>query len=154
MVGDDVGGRLVSSAADGKVTFKEEWTKGNLRNKHGGAVIVGDLVFADTDDSGRPYCAEWKTGKTKWTRNDSKNRGKGSGSASITYADGHLYVRYANGVVALVPASASSYSEKGSFKIPNSDYNSWAHPVVAGGRLYLREKDTLWVYDVKRGKVR
>jgi hypothetical protein len=74
---------------------------------------------------------------------------RGEGSASLAYADGHLYVRYSNGRVALVDASAATYKEKGSFKIPNSDRNSWAHPVVVGGRLYLREKDVLWCHDVK-----
>jgi hypothetical protein len=82
----------------------------------------------------------------KWHNGE---RTQGSGSAAITYADGHLYVRYDNGYVALVDADPKGYKEHGSFKIPNSDSNSWNHPVVAGGRLYLREKDVLWCYDVK-----
>ncbi|MGL4550669.1 MAG: PQQ-binding-like beta-propeller repeat protein [Gemmataceae bacterium] len=137
---------LSLSAADGKVTVKEEWTKNNLRNKHGGAVVVGDLVFADTDDSGRPYCAEWKTGETKWVA----GKKSGSGSAALTYADGSLYVRYDNGTMVLVPAAASGYEEKGSFKIPGKKGPpSWAHPVVIGGKLYLREAEQVHCYDVK-----
>jgi outer membrane protein assembly factor BamB len=141
------GGALLTLSADGKggIRVKEEYYNPRLRNKHGGLVIVGAYVYGDTDDSGRPFCAEWKSGTVKWT----KGRSRGNGSASLTYADGHLYVRYANGYVALVPAEASGYREKGIFKIPNGDHNSWAHPVVVDGRLYLREKDRLWVYDVK-----
>ena len=143
------GGMLLTLSASGeKVTATEEYFERKLNNKHGGVVIVGDYAFADSDDGGRPYCAEWKTGKVLWTRG---RVGSGSGSASVTYADGSLYVRYSNGWVALVPAVAKGYSESGSFKIPNSDTNSWAHPVVVGGRLYLREKDVVWCYDV-RGK--
>jgi outer membrane protein assembly factor BamB len=138
------GALLTLSGEGGGVDSKEEYYKTALKNKHGGATIVGDLVFADTDDSGRPYCADWHTGEIKWTK-----QGRGEGSAAITYADGHLYVRYANGRVALVPATADGYREKGSFKIPNGDRNSWAHPVVIGGRLYLREKNVVWCYDVK-----
>jgi hypothetical protein len=50
---------------------------------------------------------------------------------------------------ALVPATPDGYKEAGVFRIPNRDRQSWAHPVVIDGKLYLREKDTLWVHDVK-----
>jgi outer membrane protein assembly factor BamB len=143
---DKGGGALLTLESNGDgVKVKEEYFKKELQNRHGGVTVVGDLVFADVDHNGRPYCAEWKTGEIKWQRT---GRGTGQSSASITYADGHLYVRYSNGWVALVPATAAGYKEVGGFKIPNSDRNSWAHPVVIGGRLYLREKDTVWCYDV------
>jgi outer membrane protein assembly factor BamB len=144
------GGALLTLSKDGDgVSAKEEYYEGDLRNKHGGVVVVGDYVYGDTDDSGNPYCAEWKTGRTQWKRNQTKVKFRGSGSASLTYADGHLYVHYANGYVSLVPASPKGYKEAGSFKIPNSNANSWAHPVVIDGKLYLREKDAVWCYDVK-----
>ena len=74
-------------------------------------------------------------------------------SVSVTYADGDLYFHYANGWVALVKASPEKYVESGGFKIPNTNdrtSQSWAHPVVAGGKMYLREQDTVWCYDVKQ----
>jgi outer membrane protein assembly factor BamB len=143
------GALLTLSEADGKVTSKEDYFSGKLTNKHGGAVHIGDYIYLDRDDSGNPWCVEWKTGKIKenWLK-DARDK-QGHGSASLTFADGNLYIRYDNGYVALVPADPDGYKEKGIFKIPNSDSNSWSHPVVIGGRLYLREKDTLWVYDVK-----
>ncbi len=149
-VGYKNGGGLVTlSATDGKFKAKEEYFSSKLTNKHGGAVQVGDYIYGDTDDSGKPWCVEWKTGKvaTDWLKNAGNK--SGSGSASVTFADGNLYFHYDNGYIALVPATPDGYQEKGSFKIPNSSRMSWAHPVVIGGRLYLREKDTLWVYDVK-----
>jgi outer membrane protein assembly factor BamB len=142
------GGALLElSATDGQLTAKELYWNHELNNKHGGVVIVGDKVYADRDDSGTPYCADLKTGKTKWHKNE---RTQGQSSAAITYADGRLYVRYANGFIALVEANDKGYKEHGCFKIPNGDNNSWNHPVVIGGRLYLREKDVLWCYDVKQ----
>jgi outer membrane protein assembly factor BamB len=142
------GGALLDlSAVDGQLKAKELYWNNELNNKHGGVVIVGDNVYADRDDSGTPYCADLKTGKIKWHKNE---RTQGQSSAAITYADGRLYVRYANGYVALVEASDKGYKEHGCFKIPNSDHNSWNHPVVVGGRLYLREKNVLWCYDVKQ----
>lgn len=141
------GGALLSLASTGAgINAKEEYYDGSLRNKHGGVVVVGDYVFGDYDDKGRPWCAEWNTGKIVWQK---RSRTRGQGSASLTYADGNLYIRYDNGYVALVPASADGYEEKGVFKIPNSSRNSWAHPVVIEGKLYLREQNIVWCYDVK-----
>ena len=154
-------GRIYSAAGYGRgaglvqlqptaagVSAKEVYFNKELTNKHGGAVRVGTLVFSDRDDSGNPQCADIATGKILWRRPRPESRESGSGSASLMFADGQLYIRYANGYVALVDASSKGYVEKGSFKIPNSDSNSWNHPVVAGGKLYLREKGVLWCYNV------
>jgi outer membrane protein assembly factor BamB len=145
------GGALLKLTADGKdVSAKEVYFKGELTNKHGGIVVVGDYVYGDTDDQGRPYCIEVKTGKVKWKRES--RQGKGDGSASVTYADGRLYFHYQNGVVALVEASPEGYKEVGSFAVPKKEGAAWAHPVVAGGKLYLREGDRLYCYDVREKK--
>ncbi|HZT78946.1 MAG TPA: PQQ-binding-like beta-propeller repeat protein [Gemmataceae bacterium] len=142
------GGALIELVSDGgEVKPKEIYFNRELNNKHGGVLLVGKHVYGDRDDSGNPFCADLETGKVVWKKRD---RSEGRGSAAITYADGNLYVRYDNGWMALVPATPDGYEEKGGFKIPNSDHNSWAHPVVVGGKLYLREKDVIWCYDVKK----
>lgn len=142
------GGALIQLKANGEnVTATEVYFKRELTNKHGGVVVVGDYVYGDTDDQGRPFCAEVKTGKVLWKRD--RNEGKGKDSASLTYADGRLYIHYQNGVVALVEASAKGYKEVGSFKVAKTQGPAWAHPVVVLGRLYLREGDMLYCYDVR-----
>jgi outer membrane protein assembly factor BamB len=144
------GGALLKLTADGKdVKAEEVYFKRELTNKHGGVLVVGDYVYGDTDDEGAPYCAEVKTGKVLWKRKPGE--GMGRHSASVTYADGRLYFHYENGVVALVEASPDGYKETGSFKV-KTDGPGWAHPVVAGGRLYLREGDALYCYDVREKK--
>ena len=135
----------LSKGGDKGVTMKEDYFSPKLVNKHGGVLIVGDYAYGDTDDTGHPYCAEWKTGEIKWKRG---REGKGEKSCAITYADGHLYCRYENGHIALVPVPADSYKEVSSFEIVKRREASWSHPVVIGGRLYLREQNTLWCYDV------
>jgi outer membrane protein assembly factor BamB len=141
------GGALLQlSASDGEVKAKELYYNQQLKNKHGGLVVVGDYVYGDHDDSGSPFCAAVKTGKVAWRK---EKRGPGEGSAAVTYADGHLYFRFQNGVMALVEASPDKYQEISTFRIPNAGSPSWAHPVVVGGRMYLREQDTVWCYNVK-----
>jgi outer membrane protein assembly factor BamB len=144
------GGALLKLTADGKdVSAEEVYFKGDLTNKHGGVLVVGGYAYGDSDDQGAPFCADVKTGKVLWKRKHAD--GKGRGSASVTYADGRLYFHYENGVVALVETSPDGYKETGSFKV-KTDGAAWAHPVVAGGRLYLREGDRLYCFDVRDKK--
>jgi outer membrane protein assembly factor BamB len=75
-------------------------------------------------------------------------RTAGSNSAAITYADGRLYFRYQDGLMILIEASPEEYREHGSFLIPEVKKESWSHPVVANGKLLLREQDNLFSYDI------
>ncbi|MBY0230999.1 MAG: PQQ-binding-like beta-propeller repeat protein [Gemmataceae bacterium] len=137
------GGSLL---ALGKKEMKEAWHRAELKNRFGGVLATGDLLFGDTDMEGRPFCAEWKTGKAKWVR--AKGSSRGAGSATMTWADGHLYVLYENGHLALVPATAEGYREAASLQLDNSKRTSRAVPVVVGGKLYVREQDVVRCYDV------
>lgn len=117
-----------------------------LQNHHGGMVLIGDHVYCGTGhNNGFPICVELETGKVAWN----KGRGPGTGSAAVVAADGNLYFRYENGVMALIEATPDGYHEKGTFKIPDCRDPSWPHPVIAGGKLYLREQDALLCYSLK-----
>ena len=147
-VGYKRGAALVKQvpSSNGSVTIKEVYgliTK--LANKHGGVVLVGDHVYGDSDDAGRPYCADLMTGEVRWA-----SKGSGSGSAVVVAGGDRLYIRYANGVMALVEADPKEYKEVGSFKIPESGKRpSWSHPVILDGKLYLREQDKILCYDIR-----
>jgi outer membrane protein assembly factor BamB len=119
----------------------------DFQNHHGGMILLGDYLYAGHGhNAGVPICLEWKTGQTVWRH----NRGPGSGSAAVAYADGNLYFRFQDGLVALIGATPEAYQEKGTFQIPDVEQPSWSHPVIAGGKLYLREQDALYCYDVKQ----
>ena len=112
-------------------------------NHHGGMVLVGDHVYGTNEHNLR--CVEVKTGKLVW---ENKCVGKGS----ISFADGNLIVRGESrtGSVALVEATPAGYKEHGRFDQPyRSKTDSWPHPVVSGGKMYLRDQDVLLCYDVK-----
>ena len=68
---------------------------------------------------------------------------------AIAVADGHLYILSENNVVGLVEATHSGYREKGRFSTRDQGWPSWAHPAIAGGRLYIRDQGTLTTYNVK-----
>jgi outer membrane protein assembly factor BamB len=133
---------------DGGIQAEEIYFSKDLKNKHGGVILVGDHVYGDRNDSGNPFCAELMTGKIVegWK---ARSETQGKGSVSVTSADGHVYFRYENGHVALVEATPAGYKEKSSFVVSKKGGPSWAHPVVAGGRLYLRDGDWLACHDLK-----
>lgn len=119
----------------------------SMQNHHGGMILVGDHVYCGHGhNQGFPLCIDLKTGKEAW----GPERGPGAGSAAILYADDHLYFRYENGVMALIEATPKAYKLKGSFKLASVKGKSWPHPVISGGKLYLRDQDTLMCYDLKK----
>jgi len=151
--GYQTGSALVElQPSDGGVAARELYflDAKTLQNHHGGLVLVGSHVYAGHGhNKGFPICVDFITGKVAW---GGDIRNAGSGSAAVMYADGRLYFRYENGVVVLVEASPSGYVEKGSFTIPEVKDPSWAHLSIADGRLYVREQDNLYCYDIRQAK--
>jgi outer membrane protein assembly factor BamB len=140
----------LTPAPDNRVTVAERYfLEGRtFQNHHGGMVLIGGHIYSGHGhNAGFPMCIEMASGKVLWGGNF---RNDGSGSAAVTAADGHLYFRYQNGLMMLIEATPTAYREKGKFQIPGVRNPSWSHPVVTGGRLYLREQDALHVYDVRR----
>lgn len=121
----------------------------DVQNQHGGAVRVGEFIYSYSD-SGGWGCLDMKKGEVAW-----KNRGIGKGS--ISYAGGYLYCySESSGTLARVQASEKGYTEAGSFKIPAlsklrpGSGKVWAHPVIANGKLLLRDYEMLYAYDVAK----
>lgn len=138
--------RIVPDGSGG-VTAEEVWfLSGNeLQNHHGGLVLVDGVLYTGTGHNrGHPIAVRAADGEVLWgpVRND------GEGSAAISYADGSLYLRYQSGVMLLADASPEGYRQRGVFPIPDPGSYSWSHPVIANGRLYLREQDHLMAYDI------
>ena len=134
------GGLLALSAKDGEVAATEVYHTPNMRNHHGGMVVVDGHLYGFSDLI--LTCLEFATGNVVW-------RDRSVGKGSVTYADGHLYIQGEDNMVGLAEATPSGYREKGRFGIPEKAQKSWAHPVVSDGRLYVRNQDTLLVYDIK-----
>ena len=137
----------LSAAGRGGVQFQEVYYKSNneVQNHHGGMVLIGEHIYmGHGHNNGFPLCLHMTTGRVVW----GPERGPGRESAAIVAADGHLYFRYQNAIMALIEATPAGYRLKGSFKIKSQNGNSWAHPVIAGKKLYLRDQDELHCYDI------
>jgi outer membrane protein assembly factor BamB len=113
-------------------------------NHHGGVILLGDHVYgADGQNGGAPTCIDFLTGKIAW-----KEKALGKRSAAFLYADGNLYVRYENNLMTLISADPKGLQVKGSFQVPSKNGPAWPHPVIHQKKLYLRDHDVLFCYDL------
>jgi outer membrane protein assembly factor BamB len=146
-----VGGGMVRLKPDGTgVAAEQVYFERGLPNGVGGAVLVGDYLYG-TEPRQNLIAIDFITGKVKWKNEE-------FGPASLAYADGHLYLHVQSGEVALVEATGEGYREKGRFTPPNPpkkkqsgqfSEKAFSYPVIANGRLYIRDLETLWAYDIK-----
>jgi outer membrane protein assembly factor BamB len=131
---------LKLTPAGGGVKASEVYFNRDMRNHYSTSVLVGDHLYGF---SGQILTAmKLSTGEVAW-------RDRSVGKGSVAYADGHLYCLSENGVVGLVEATPQAYREKSRFEIPRGEFPTWTPPVIANGRLYLREQDNLYCHDIK-----
>lgn len=135
--GYGTGGAMVRLTASGA---EQAYKTKDMKNHHGGMVVVDGFLYGC--DEGVLTCLEFATGRTVW-----QDRSVGKGS--VTYADGRLYVRSENGPIALVECTSQGYRELGRFDPPTSNAKSWAYPVIADGKLFLRDQENLYCYDLR-----
>jgi outer membrane protein assembly factor BamB len=118
-----------------------------MQNHHGGMIVYADHIYCGHGhNNGFPLCINFSTGEEVW----SGGRGPGGGSAAILLADGHLYFRYEDGVMALIEATPEEYRLKGSFRLATKNGKSWPHPVIVDGLLYARDQNALLCYDIRK----
>ena len=149
-----VGGGLIRLKPDGGgVAAEQVYFQRGLPNGIGGAVLVGEYLYG-TEVGQKLLAVEFTTGKVKW-------QAENFGWSSLAYADGHLYVHKVDGDVALVEATPEGFREKGRFTPPVQPKHkqagqfaemAFAYPVIANGRLYIRDLGTLWAYDIKASR--
>ncbi len=136
--------------ANGEITAEEVWFSKSMENHHGGVILHDGALFGANGGNGGGYlaCLDFKTGEVLWNEKDSDKRRVTKGS--VAFADGRIYYRTEEGPIVLIEPSRKEYLERGRFNQPErTDKPAWAHPVIANGKLYIRDQDTLFCYDVK-----
>jgi len=132
---------LKLSLSGGRVIAREAWRTREMDCHHGGYIIDKGYVYGN--HKGQWVCLDLRTGALQW-------RARGVGKGSLCYADGMLYLfGEGGGRVGLATCSPKGLEMKGSFRV-QGEGPSWAHPVVANGRLYLRYGDNLYCFDVRQ----
>jgi len=128
--------------ANGDFSVKPVWTSELLDNHHGGVILVDGYLYGAGQEARGWFCLDFKTGNKQW---------QAPGKGSLTYADGNLYLLNERGTMSLVKATAEKPDNISSFELPRGGEGLfWAHPVVCGGRLYVRHSDHLLAYDIRK----
>jgi len=102
-------------------------------------VLIGDYLYGFSDSI--LTAMQFDTGKVAW-------RDRSVGKGSLVVADDRLYLFSENGTVGLAEPNPGKYVEKGRFQLKTGNLPTWSHPVVSGGKLFIRDQDTLYAYDV------
>ena len=127
---------------DSECSVDSVWKSDLLDNHHGGVLLFGGRLYGAGHEARGWFCLDFKTGRQLW-----QTPGKGS----LTYADGRLFCLDERGTMALVKATDDKWEETGSFRLPRGGKGLyWAHPVICGGRMYVRHAEQLFAYDVRR----
>lgn len=108
-------------------------------------------AFSGRDEPDATFrCVEFKTGKVAWSRDErwKKNPPHGSqfpvyGRGSAILADGKLFVLGEAGLLGIFKPNAKQPEELARWQAPMLGYPTWAAPILAHKRLYLRSEDKL-----------
>lgn len=135
------GAALLELRPNGKsIDAREVYFTREMRNHHASSVLVGDHLYGFS--SAILTAMKFDTGEVAW-------RDRSVGKGSVIFADDRLYLFSENGVVGLAEANPAGYREHGRFQIRTGSLPTWSHPVVANGKLFLRDQDTIYAYDVR-----
>ena len=139
----------LSKDANGGVKADEVYATTDMQNHHGGMILLDGYLYGATggNEGGALACLDFKTGKVMW---DQRQNGQRRAKGSLALADGRLYYRMEDGTVLLIEPNPKQYTERSRFQQPDrTRLPAWAHPVVANGKLYVRDQDLLLCYNIK-----
>jgi alcohol dehydrogenase (cytochrome c) len=135
----------VKKNASGKFEAEEAYFTTQMQNHHGGMIVVDGALYGATggNGGGMMACIDFQTGETLW-------RDRKGPKGALLYADGRLYLRSEEGPIVLIEPSKTGFVERGRFDQPDrTRVPAWAHPIIANGKLYIRDQGLLLCYDVK-----
>ena len=124
----------------GAIAAREVYFTRNMRNHHASSVLIGDYLYGFS--SAILTAMKFDTGEVAW-------RDRSVGKGSLVFADDMLYLFSEGGVAALAEATPTGYREHGRFSLETGSLPTWTHPVVSNGKLFLRDQDTVYAYDVR-----
>lgn len=142
------GGLVRINSSSSGLSAEEVYFTRSAPNTMGGQVLLDGKLYGTNKDG--LVATDFLTGDVLWQ--------SAGGAGSIQYADGRFYVHWNTGDVSLVSATPDAFEEQGRFTPAGAPgtggldtgraKETWTYPVVANGKLYIRDLGTIWCYDV------
>lgn len=130
----------ISPDGAGGVEAEEVYFSREMRNHYSTAVLIDGKLYGYS--SRILTCMDFATGAVDW-------RDRSVGKGQVIAAEGLLYLQGEDGVAGLAEATPTGYREISRFEFSKADLPTWALPVIADGRLYMRDQDRLNCYDIR-----
>jgi outer membrane protein assembly factor BamB len=133
------------------LTAKEVWKAEGHPLYYSSPVLAGDLLFGmSVGKSGHFFCLDASTGKDLWEGPPRLGLAeRREGNASILNAGGVLLVLTDRGRLLIVKPTGTAYEPVAECSV--SDTQTWAHPVLVGDRLLIRDRTTLRSFRIGHG---
>jgi hypothetical protein len=155
-VGYNEGSQLLKiTAADKKFKAESVYAEKEIGNKQGGVVLVGNLVFGFHEDLAW-MLQDFKTGKIELMGKGKRNPRSALKSGAVVAADGRYYAIDETGFFGIIEAKPGSFKQLAKSELPELSKNRksrgavWTHPVISDGKLYLRDQELIFCYEIKK----
>lgn len=142
--GNGGGAVKLKRGSDGEIVAEEVYFTNRMQNHHGGMIVIDGAIYGANGGNGGGImtCLDFQTGDILW-------RDREGPKGALLFADKRLYLRGEGGEVVLIEPSREEFVERGRFEQPDrSSSPAWAHPILANGKLYIRDQGLLLCYDV------
>lgn len=136
------GAMRIRFASDGS-SMEEVWRNPKILNNFGGLVVVDEHLFT-TVKGNRLVSLDPEQGAISDTARVA--------TGSLAFADGKFICYGNNGTVSLVSYHPEKLENAGSFKVREGNGQHFSHPVLAGGRMYIRRGDALMAYQISKAE--
>ncbi len=130
----------ISPNGTGGVKAEEVYFSREMRNHYSTSVLIDGKLYGYS--SRILTCMDFATGAVDW-------RDRSVGKGQVITAEGLLYLQGEDGVAGLAKATPEGYREISRFEFSKAEQPTWALPVIADGRLYIRDQDRLNCYDIR-----
>jgi len=111
-----------------------------MKSHYSSSVVVGAHLYGFSSQI--LTAMDFLAGQAAW-------RDRSVGKGSVTYAGGRLYACSEQVKAALAEATLEAYKQVNNFRMPPGEFNTWTPPVIANGKLYPREQDNLYCFDIQ-----
>lgn len=126
----------------GEWTILQAWANNELGVSFNTPLIKNGYLYGNEAKSGNLFCMDVKTGEKKWMETTTLNR-----FASLQDLGEIIACLPSTGQLIFFSPSEKGYTELAKYKV--ADTEVYAHPLIVGNRIYVKDKESLTCWSLK-----